>query len=242
VPQRDVRSAAAIVALLALAGCAGDSEKPEQTRQAPPAAVQELLGEIEQARPGATLQSFVRAAARGDELGMWQRLSGPSHRLLGPGLAEFRRGPARGLAQELSGLGRRNRLFLSQTITQSFAVAAVRNGSRVYAAALRLERGGWRVELGSPVQIKPLRPKPGETVERRTQLAAEVTAGAPVVEAGLWLDGLAFPSRGGGPTPNALTMFGESSRLAPGPHTVVAFASTTAGATARAWAFRANVR
>jgi hypothetical protein len=173
---------------------------------------------------------------------MWQRLSAPSRRLLGPGQAAFRRGPARGLAQELSGVGRRNRLFLSQTITPSFAVAAVRNGPRVYAAALRRERGIWRVELGSPVQIEPLRPKPGETVRRRTQLAAEVTAGAPVAEAGLWLDGRAFPSRGGGPTPNALTMFGETPRLTPGLHSVVAFASTTAAATARAWAFRAVVR
>jgi hypothetical protein len=173
---------------------------------------------------------------------MWRRLSAPSRRLLGPGLAAFRRESARGLAQELSELGRRNRPFLSQAITASFAVAAVGDGSSVFAAALRLERGVWRVELGSPLQIEPLRPKPGERVKRRTQLAAEVRAGAPVVEAGLWLDGRAFPSRGGGPTPNALTMFGETSRLTPGPHTVVAFASTTASATARAWAFRAVVR
>jgi hypothetical protein len=236
------RLAAAFLAPLVLTGCAGGSEESEMPRQAPPAAAQELLREIEQARPGAALRSFVRAAARSDERGMWERLSAPSRRLLGPGLAAFQRGPAHGLVQELSGLSGRNRLFLSQTITPSFSVAAVRNGSRVYAAALRLERGLWRVELGSPVQIEPLRPKPGETVKRRTQLAAEVTAGAPVVEAGLWLDGHAFPSRGGGPTPNALTMFGETSRLTPGPHTVVAFASTTAGATARAWAFRAIVR
>jgi hypothetical protein len=37
-------------------------------------------------------------------------------------------------------------------------------------------------------------------------------------------------------------MFGESARLSPGSHTVVAFASTTANATARAWAFRVAVR
>jgi hypothetical protein len=230
------------VALFLVGGCAGDGEEAEEQNRPPPAVVEEVLGEIEQARPGVVLRSFVRAARRRDERGMWQRLSAPSRRLLGPGLAAFRRGSAAGLEQELSGLGRRNRLFLSVTITSSFAVAAVVHGSRVYAAALRLEDGLWRVELASPIQIKPLRPKPGETVKRRTQLAAEVTAGAPVVEAGLWLDGRAFPSRGGGATPNALTMFGETARLAPGAHTVVAFASTTAGATARAWAFRASVR
>jgi hypothetical protein len=237
-----VRRLGALAALALLGGCAGDSDQAEKQRRAPAPEAQELLGEIEQARPGAALRSFVRAAGSRNEQGMWQRLSSPSRRQLGPSLAAFRRGPARGLEQELAAVAERNRLILSETITPLFAVAAVASGARVYAAALRLERGLWRLELGSAVHIKPLRPEPGERVESRTQLAAEVTAGARLVEAGLWLDGRAFPSRGGGATPNALTMFGETSRLAPGAHTVVAFASTTAGATARAWAFRAGVR
>jgi hypothetical protein len=224
-----------------MAGCAGDTDEAQESTPPPPPApseVDELLAEIERTRPGVVLRNFVRSAARGDERRMWERLSAPTRRRLGPTLAGFRREAAASLEEELRALGRRHELILTQTIAPPFAVAAVARGSRVYAAALRLENGLWRIELDAPLQVLPLRPKPGETVQRRTQLAAEVKAGTPILEAGLWLDGLAFPTRGGGPTSNALTMFGETARLSPGAHTVIAFASTAAHAAARAWSFR----
>jgi hypothetical protein len=234
--------AALAVALLLVAGCSGENDEAESPPPPPEPAAEELLSEVERTRPGVVLQDFVRAAARSDEGRMWERLSEPARRRLGPTQSGFRRRAARALEQELAPLGRRHELVLSQAITPTFAVAAVARGSMVYAAALRLERGLWRVELESPVRIEPLRPKPGETVSRRTQLAAEVRAGSPILEAGLWLDGLAFPSRGGGTTPDALTMFGETPTLSSGRHTVVAFASTAAHAAARAWPFQAMVR
>lgn len=230
------------VGLLLVVGCSGENDEAESPPPPPEPAAEELLSEIERTGPGVVLQDFVRAAARRDEDRMWERLSGPSRRRLGRTRSAFRRRAARALEQELGPLGRRHELILSQAITPTFAVAALARGSTVYAAALRLERGLWRVELESPIGIEPLRPKPGETVSRRTQLAAEVTAGSPILEAGLWLDGLAFPSRGGGPTPDALTMFGETPTLSPGSHTVIAFASTAAHAAARAWPFQAKVR
>jgi hypothetical protein len=231
--------AAAALALLFVSGCAGGSDDAaEPNPQPPPTEIQQVLAEVEQASPGVVLRDFVRAAARGDERQMWGRLSGSTRERLGPSLGAFRRGPARGLERELRAMGTPPRLFLSQTISPPFAVAAVGRGSRVYAAALRLENGVWRVELGAPLQVEALRPKPGETVVRRTLLAAEVKAGTPILEAGLWLDGRAFPSRGGGPTQNALTMFGEADRLQRGAHSVVAFASTAAHAAALAWSFR----
>lgn len=229
-------------ALLLAAGCSGENDDVEPPPPPPEPAADELLEEIERTSPGIVLQDFVRAAARGDDGRMWERLSEPSRRRLGPTRSGFRGRAVRALEDELRSLGRRHELVLSQTITSTFAVAAVRRGGMVYAAALRLERGLWRLELGSPIRIEPLRPQPGETVARRTQLAAEVTAGAPVLEAGLWLDGRAFPSRGGGPTPSALTMFGETATLSPGRHHVVAFASTAANAAARAWPFQSKVR
>jgi hypothetical protein len=230
------------VGIFLLAGCAGGGGEDTETSRPPPAseALEELLLEVERTRPGVVLRDFVRAAVRRDERRMWQRLSASTRRRLGPTLDRFRRDGARALELELAALGRRHELILSQTITSKFAVAAVARGSEAYAAALRLENGLWRVEVGSPVRIRPLRPKPGETVPRRTQLAAEVTAGATIVEAGLWLDGRAFPTRGGGATPNALTMFGEASSLPAGVHSVVAFASTGANAAARAWTFQAS--
>jgi hypothetical protein len=235
------RLLAVAVGVLMLAGCAGGGGEDKETSPPPPTEpLEELLVEVERTRPGVALRDFVRAAARRDELRMWQRLSAPTRRRLGPTLDRFRRDAAEALEVELASLGRRHELILSQTITARFAVAAVARGPEAYAAALRLENGLWRVELGSPIRIEPLRPKPGEAVSRRTQLAAEVSAGTPLVEAGLWLDGLAFPSRGGGQTPSELTMFGETSGLARGPHSVVAFASTATNAAARAWSFRAS--
>jgi hypothetical protein len=229
----------AAAAVLLLAGCAGDANEAEASNPpSPPAEVDELLAEVERARPGAALLDFVRAGARGDERRMWQRLSAPTRSRLGPTLAGFRGEAARSLEEELQALGRRHELILSQTIAPPFAVAAVRRGFRVFAAALRFEDGLWRVELNAPLQVLPLRPRPGEVVRRRTQLAAEVKAGTPIIEAGIWLDGVAFPTRGGGPTSNALTMFGESAPLSPGAHTVIAFASTAAHAAANAWSFR----
>jgi hypothetical protein len=233
------RLGAVAVAALLVVGCSQENEETEAPPPPPEPAVEELLGEIERARPGVVLRDLVGAAARGDGRQIWERLSAPTRRRLGPTLNAFRREAAPALEQELASLGRRPELILSQTITPTFAVAAVGQASEVYAAALRREGGLWRVELASPIQIQPLRPKPGERVLRRTQLAAEVTAGTPIVEAGLWLDGLAFPSRGGGQTPSELTMFGETSVLARGPHLVIAFASTRTNASARAWAFRA---
>jgi hypothetical protein len=239
-----VRYVAAALAVVIVAGCAGTSEGTSEdqaeTTSSPqaPESLDELLVEVERTRPGVVLRDFVRAAARGDERRMWERLSAPTRERLGPTLAAFRTGAAPVLERELAAIGRRNELLLSQTITPRFAVAAVGRPSQAYAAALRVENGLWRVELGSPIQIEPLRPKPGERVSRRTQLAAEVEAGTPIVEAGLWLDGVAFPSRGGGQTPSQLTMFGETSMLARGWHSVVAFASTAANASARSWTFR----
>lgn len=236
------RLLAVAVGVFLLAGCAGGGGEDTETSAPPPASepLEELLREAERARPGVVLRDFVRAAARRDERRMWERLSAPTRQRLGPTLDRFRGDAARALELALASLGRRQELILSQAITSRFAVAAVARGSEAYAAALRLENGLWRLELGSPIRIEPLRPKPGEAVSRRTQLAAEVSAGTPLVEAGLWLDGLAFPSRGGGQTPSELTMFGETSGLARGPHSVVAFASTATNAAARAWSFRAS--
>jgi hypothetical protein len=234
------RLIAAAVALLLVAGCSGEKGETESPPPPPDPAAEELLREIERTRPGIALQDFARAAARRNERRLWERLSAPTRPRQGPTLSRYRRGAASELGKELGSIGRGPELILSQTITPTFAVAAVGRSSKVYAAALRLKEGVWRVELGSPIRIQPLRPEPGERVARRTQLAAEVRAGAPIVEAGLWLDGLAFPSRGGGPTANALTMFGETSSLPRGPHYVIAFASTQTNASARAWAFRAG--
>ena len=62
----------------------------------------------------------------------------------------------------------------------------VRDGQEefaTYAAALRVEDGEWRLELGAPIAITYLDESPTGTVD------VEIEAGAPLEAAGLWVDG-----------------------------------------------------
>jgi hypothetical protein len=197
-------------------------------------------------RPDAPLRRMVAAARADDARAMWELLSGPTRERLGPSFGRFRRGAGPELQKALGSFVRgRSALFLAERITEEFAVAAY--GGRLaderqaaFAAALRLEDGAWKLELGGPVRLEALVPDPGEVERRGTgaQLAAGIVADATVLEAGLWLDGKSMPGRSGGTDDRNLTVFSNPvPGLARGPHAVVAFASTRFDASALAWMF-----
>lgn len=128
--------------------------------------------------------------------------------------------------------------LMTERITNRFAVVVLARGPNAFAAALRRAGGRWHVLLGNAVRLHAIRPDPGERVRGRTQLAAGVVANAPIVEAGLWLDGLALPASGGGFDSRHLTMWQEAPQpLRHGRHVVVAYANTEADASALAWTF-----
>ena len=197
-------------------------------------------------RAGA-LRAFVAAAREGRYDRMWAELSQPTRVRLGPSLTRFRAGAGPKLRAQVAGFSPRALTVLNERVDLRFGLAAIagrrRLGGRMrydaFAAAARLERvGGWRLELGGPIKLHATRPNPGERVVRRTQIAAGVAAHAPITEAGLWVDGLSFPSRGGMTDPRHLTMWEEAPQpLRRGHHTVVAFASAGQTASAIAWAF-----
>jgi hypothetical protein len=71
------------------------------------------------------------------------------------------------------------------------------------------------------------------------QVAAELSAKAPLVESGLWVDGTELLAKGGGLSPTRGTIYGAPERpLARGPHVAVAYARTNAHAAAVSWSFR----
>ena len=115
-----------------------------------------------------------------------------------------------------------------------WGVAWAASGSRAVAAALKDgEPAG-----GSPVTIRPLGPDPGETVGRIPQVAAELAAPGALVDYALLVDGEPLDVRGGGLTPQKITIYGAPLQgLDPGRHVVVAFARTDDAAAARAWTF-----
>jgi len=71
------------------------------------------------------------------------------------------------------------------------------------------------------------------------QVAAELTAPTPLVESGLWVDGVELLEKGGSLSPRRGTIYGApATPLAKGTHTAVAYARTATQATAVAWTFR----
>jgi hypothetical protein len=189
--------------------------------------------------PVAVLSAYVRAAARSDLAGMWALLSRASRRRLGGTLAGFRRRYGAELEEEVSPLGM-SRLHeeLSEPITARWAVAEVAGRRGAYAAALRLEPEGWRLELRGPIRIRPLRPDPNETVSGVSQLAAEATGPSALGDLGIWLDGQAVPGKYGGTSSKRLTLFTQPGQIEPGRHSVAIFVSAGGSAAAFAWSFR----
>lgn len=233
------------VSALLVAGCGGGGGSSAGGAQT--ASTQAAIT-TQPARPGDVLTRFVEAAGAGDAKAMWALLSKPTQRRMGPTLAKFQAGPAGELAEGVGAFAKGDyKLILRSQIGSDTAVAAiagirVAEGKReysAYGAALRLEGGKWRLELGGPITVSPIAPRPGEIRQiPPVQLAVELRAKAPILEAGVWLDGQAFPTRGSPLGAKSATAFGEPpAPLGPGRHSVVAFASTARDASAFGWAF-----
>lgn len=227
-----VATAIVLVSPAACGGGADEGETRTSPRQAAPRAA--LLG------PDETFTEFVRAAARGRARAAWALLSPGSRRRYGPTFSRFRADGFRRLRRRARPFRGSFDVVLAGRITERWGLAAATAGEATFGSALRIDRRRWTVELGGPIRVEAVRPEPGERVTTRTQIAAEVKAGARIEEAGLWLDGRALPARGGGLEPDALTMFAESGDLAPGRHSAVAFTSTARNAVALAWTFTAR--
>jgi hypothetical protein len=107
------------------------------------------------------------------------------------------------------------------------------------ARALRLVAGSWQPDTTGLVKVSILGPH--ATAPARPQVAAELSAKAPLVESGLWVDGVELLEKGGGLNPNRGTIYGApDAPLAPGKHVAVAYARTADHATAVAWSFRVS--
>jgi hypothetical protein len=105
------------------------------------------------------------------------------------------------------------------------------------ATALRLVDGQWRPDRSGRVKVTFLGPHP---VEGPTfQVAAELSAKAPLVESALWVDGVELLEKGGGLSATHGTIYGAPLAALPrGRHVAVAYARTATSGTAVARAFR----
>ena len=242
----------AIAAACLLAGCSAggdDSGREASPPPAPPADTAPPPPEPLSADAAeAVLTEFVAAAGDGDAAGMWELLSRPTKRRLGPSERRFAAREAGALELAVGSFARLDafHLILAEPLSAEWGIAAIEGRREVdgeqrfgaYAAALRAESGRWKLELGGDVSLRPLAPDPIEVKKAHPLLAVEISSGARVIEGGLWLDGAAFPAEGGGSDARHFTIFGEPTEaLTRGRHSVVAFGMAGKTAAAVAWTF-----
>jgi len=105
------------------------------------------------------------------------------------------------------------------------------------ARAMHLAGGSWHADTSRAVKVSILGPH--GTAAATPQVAAEISAKAPLVESGLWVDGVELDVKGGGLTPTKGTIYGApAAPLGSGKHVAVAYGRTAGHGTAVAWSFR----
>ncbi len=215
---------------LALVACGGGSKKTTttSTTAAP-------------ADPGKIVVGRLLTAAGSDNRkALWNLLSKPSQKRLGPTYAQFAAGPAAIMERALKPFeSEKLAPMISQSISQEFGIVAVRNGTKALAFPLRLEGGAWKVETPGPITFDILGPQPGSS-SAVAQVAVEVKSPGVIGDAVLYVDGKPVPVN---LTPNQgdATAFANLSKaLSPGAHIAVAFAIEGNLAGAEAWSFTAT--
>ena len=229
----------ALLALLALVcvGCGGAEEDVQGT---PVAAV---AGTAEPA-VGKALVDFLEAVDRGDDRALWAALSPQTQATMGPTYAEFHRGLAADLRDDLARQTGPPKAILARRVGPWGVAAAT--GTRVvedeeepyaYATAFRRVGDEWRVELGGAAAIGLL---PGHLDESdgTPTLAATLDASGPLERSLLWLDGQPLPLRRDDEGPfGARVRHKVETDLPEGWHVATTLATTPETAAAAAWAF-----
>jgi hypothetical protein len=226
-----------LAGVVLVSGCGGKSSAPTTTNDFPPAPTTPP-------DPGkVAIERFVAAARAANPDAMWRMLSTASKRRLGP-LANFRQHTATELAEGV-GSYRRFHVIISERITPEFGLVAIDGTKRaegtterdVYAVALRLEGGAWKVELVSPIKVRPIGPDPGAHEQVVAQIAGAVSGVGGSGTALIYLDGQAENPKVYGTATNSTVVANFEPALDPGRHTVVLFGSVGRNAAAVGWWF-----
>jgi hypothetical protein len=227
-----VRRSAFVLVLLpfAFAACGGSSgskSTPKTTTATPD--------------PGrVAVAALIQAASHDDREALWNVLSTPSQKRLGPTYAAFAAGPATVIEQALKPFESKTLApLISQSVSQEFGLVAIRNGSKALAFPLRREASGWKVETPGPITFQILGPQPGSR-GAVAQVAVEIKSPGVIGDVVLFVDGKPVQPNLT-PKPGDATAFANLSKaLPPGVHIAVAYAQEGSNAGAEAWTFTAT--
>jgi hypothetical protein len=225
------RAVLVLVAVLLVAGCGG-GKKAVTTVETVKLPTTTTSGD-----PGKdAIGAFVAAAKAGKLDAMWGMLSSESKQRVGPTLGEFKSGAGGELADTLAGFGD-YKVIVSERLTPEFGIVGIDDGKQVYAVPLRLEGTDWRVELGSPVKIRPLGPLPGKTEDVVAQIGAAVEGPGGEVNVVMYRDGATEQPQVRGTATDVTTFANFDPALPAGRHSVVVAATEGREAGATAWVF-----
>jgi hypothetical protein len=226
---RRISSLLVVVPLIAVA-CGGSSSaktSPSTTTASPD--------------PGkAVTVALFQAAAHDNRKALWNVLSKPSQKRLGPTYAAFAGGAALVIERALKPFENKSLTpFISQSVSQEFGLVAVRSGAKALAFPIRREGHAWKLETPGPIQFQILGPQPGSK-GAVAQIATEVRSPGVIGDAILFVDGKVLQSSLA-PKPGDATVFANLSKaLPPGTHIAVVFAQEGNNAGAEAWSFAAT--
>ena len=225
------RAVLVLVAVLLVAGCGG-GKKAVTTVETVKLPTTTTSGD-----PGKDAIGAFVSAAKAWKLGaMWGMLSSESKQRVGPTLGEFKSGAGGELADTLAGFGD-YKVIVSERLTPEFGIVGIDDGKQVYAVPLRLEGTDWRVELGSPVKIRPLGPLPGKTEDVVAQIGAAVEGPGGEVNVVMYRDGATEQPQVRGTATDVTTFANFDPALPGGRHSVVVAATEGREAGATAWVF-----
>jgi hypothetical protein len=219
----------------------GDTAPPPPVQKPPETAGTEkkaTAGMQQDPEPGDALLRFVDAAGTRDVDAVWELLSQASRVRLGPSKEAFAEKYAdRFRAGVGSFAGTDPEVVVTGSDESGWGVAAIAGDRRrnareefaAYGAALRLEDGSWRLELGAPITLRRLTGGSPDTLDLGIGTKEKIGA------AGLWIDGYPLYAVVRGSGPNGIVVHAERLELTGDRHVGVAFAQ--AGNSASAGAF-----
>jgi len=188
------------------------------------------------AGPAAALDRLLAAAKAGNANAQWAGLAAATRLHYGSASA-FVASPA---GTQLAATGRGpHRPLVEEPFPNGGALVAVTTARGAYAAAMHLERTGWKLQLDPNVLLQPISPAPGSVSRQVVQVAAQAMLPDPVDSGALYLDGRPLTVKGGAVNGGrTVTLFANLAQGVPkGRHTLVAYARGGAHAGALAWTF-----